>query len=147
MRQEIFFQQIAKQQVLAGEKVKKELDQVNKELLLIGELQLENMRRIETFSASRNNEYEVEELKKACEEEIKAMNQQLEAKVGILEAYKHRVIEMEHIILERDNLILSLKQMIQEVNEQRFEKLEVSCRITEKFNVNTDDNGFSELTH
>nr|ALE20552.1 TSC1 [Leptinotarsa decemlineata] len=115
---------IAKQQVLAGEKVKKELDQVNKELLLIGELQLENMRRIETFSASRNNEYEVEELKKACEEEIKAMNQQLEAKVGILEAYKHRVIEMEHIILERDNLILSLKQMIQEVNEQRFEKLE-----------------------
>ncbi|CAH1170194.1 unnamed protein product [Phaedon cochleariae] len=115
---------IARQQASAGEKGRKELEQVNKELLLIGELHLKYQEKLDSVYANKRSDKELEELKSTYEEELKGLNQQLEAKLGNLEAYRNRVVELEHTLISKEDLILTQKQSLALINEQRFVKLE-----------------------
>lgn len=58
--------------------------------------------------------------------QILVLKQQLESKTVILDSYRNRVHDLESIVLEKEDLILSQKQKIGVLNNQRFEKLEVS---------------------
>ncbi|CAH1109846.1 unnamed protein product [Psylliodes chrysocephalus] len=115
---------IAKQQALIGEKGKKELEQVNKELLMIGELQLKFKERLEALDTDKVYQVELDELRKSCYEEVRVLNQQLENKIMNLDAYRNRILELEHAIGTKDDLILSQKQLLCTINEEKFEKLE-----------------------
>ncbi|CAG9857248.1 unnamed protein product [Phyllotreta striolata] len=115
---------ITKQKVLKGEKGKRELEEVNKDLLLIGELQLKYKERLDMLDSDRVPKEQLEELRRTCWEEVKALNQQLENKISNLEAYRSRVLELEHTIGVKDDLILSQKQILCALNEEKFEKLE-----------------------
>lgn len=63
--------QIAKQKAFEGERGRRELEEANKELLLIGELQLKYQERLEQLTALKKAEEELELFKDACKEDNK----------------------------------------------------------------------------
>ncbi|XP_056635013.1 hamartin isoform X2 [Diorhabda sublineata] len=115
---------VAKQKLQQGEKGKKELEELNQELLLIGELHLKYQERLKIVDCGKVDQSLLEDVRKACNEEVRNLNVQLETKQANLEAYRSRVVELEHALTMKDDLILSQKQMIGTINEGKFEKLE-----------------------
>uniref|UniRef100_A0A6P7F9D8 Hamartin n=1 Tax=Diabrotica virgifera virgifera TaxID=50390 RepID=A0A6P7F9D8_DIAVI len=114
----------AKQEALQGVKVTKELQQVNKDMVMIGELHAKYQERLDSLDAGKVYQCELDEVRKACHDDVKVLNQQLDNKMASLEAYRTRVLELEHVIVSKDDLILSQKQMLAAINEEKFEKLE-----------------------
>ncbi|XP_057651487.1 hamartin isoform X1 [Diorhabda carinulata] len=115
---------VAKQKLQQGEKGKKELEELNQELLLIGELHLKYQERLKIVDCGKVDQSLLEDVRKACNEEVRNLNVQLETKQANIEAYRSRVVELEHALTMKDDLILSQKQMIGTINEGKFEKLE-----------------------
>lgn len=62
---------MAREQAWVGEKGRHELEQVNKELLLIGELQLKYQEKLDKLSAMKRSEEELETVKESYKEGIK----------------------------------------------------------------------------
>ncbi|XP_050499567.1 hamartin isoform X4 [Diabrotica virgifera virgifera] len=114
----------AKQEALQGVKVTKELQQVNKDMVMIGELHAKYQERLDSLDVGKVYQCELDEVRKACHDDVKVLNQQLDNKMASLEAYRTRVLELEHVIVSKDDLILSQKQMLAAINEEKFEKLE-----------------------
>ncbi|KAJ8924578.1 hypothetical protein NQ315_000727, partial [Exocentrus adspersus] len=118
---------VAREQAWIGEKGRHELEQVNKELLLIGELQLKYQEKLDRLSAMKRCDQELEQVKESYKEEVKGKEQQLEAKIAALEACRARVLELDNAISTNEDLITAQKRTITILNEQRFEKLEVNA--------------------
>jgi hypothetical protein len=76
-----FDRQFAKEQAAAGEKGRAELENVNKQLVLIGELQLKYKERLDELSSLRRCDHELELLKESCNNEIKGKFQWMLAQV------------------------------------------------------------------
>nr|CAI5859943.1 unnamed protein product [Callosobruchus analis] len=115
---------MARQQAKAGEKGRKELEQLSKELLMLGELQLKYQEKLEHLESKRMVEEELRLTKEAYKEEIRALNQHLESKVATLESYRNRMVELEHALEIKEDMVLAQKQLLSGLNEQHFEKLE-----------------------
>lgn len=68
----ILILQIAKEQASAGEKGRAELEHANKELLLIGELQLKYQEALNKLSSVRQTDQELEYFKETHKHELKS---------------------------------------------------------------------------
>ncbi|XP_030766051.1 hamartin isoform X4 [Sitophilus oryzae] len=133
----------AKEQAMAGEQVKQELQRVNRELLLIGELHVKYKERLDRLSTLRQCEEEVRQIKDSYKEELKAMNHTIELKSAAVEAYKMKAIEMEHLLQAKDEVISAQKRTLSSYNENeeallesiqsKYEtQLSVNCVLEEK---------------
>lgn len=114
---------IAREQAWAGERGRAELECVNKELLLIGELQLKYQEKLNQLSSIRNADEELRQLKEAYNAELKTLNHQLEHKIVNLEACQVRVSELEHEMLKYEETISQQKRKLRIANEEHHEKL------------------------
>ncbi|VEN41264.1 unnamed protein product [Callosobruchus maculatus] len=117
-------EQMARQQAKAGEKGRKELEQLSKELLMLGELQLKYQEKLEHLESKRMVEEDLRLTKEAYKEEIRALNQHLESKAITLDSYRNRMVELEHALEIKEDMVLAQKQLLSGLNEQHFEKLE-----------------------
>lgn len=74
------FDQVAQEEAWAGEKGKVELEQVNKELLISGEIQLRYKEKLLEIPYLKKSEQELALIKESYSNEIKSM--QLKMKIG-----------------------------------------------------------------
>ncbi|CAH1968886.1 unnamed protein product [Acanthoscelides obtectus] len=115
---------VAKQQAKCGEIGRKQLEQVNKELLMLGELQLKYQERLDQVEAKREVQEELNVTKETYREDIRVVNHHLESKISMIDSYRTRLVELEHTMASKEAGILTQKQMLSGLNEQHFEKLE-----------------------
>jgi tuberous sclerosis protein 1 len=120
-----FDRQFAKEQAAAGEKGRAELENVNKQLVLIGELQLKYKERLDELSSLRRSDHELELLKESCNNEIKALHQRYREKVTKLDACTSKISELEQIIRQNEETISLQKRTLNSMNEETEEKLKV----------------------
>ncbi|XP_069705374.1 hamartin isoform X2 [Periplaneta americana] len=110
-------------QASAGEQLRGDMEQLQKELILMGELQQKYRDRFSQLPL-RNNEEEVAYIQDAYCEEIRAINEMLEQRNSVLEAAKARVADLESVMTRRDMIIADQKRVLKQVKEEYQEKLE-----------------------
>ncbi|XP_050300814.1 hamartin isoform X1 [Anthonomus grandis grandis] len=110
---------IAKEQALAGEKVKQELQRVNRELLLMGELHIKYLEQLDQLPSIGQYEESCKRIADAYKEEVKTLQHLVEAKSSTLEAYRSRIFELEHSLTAKEEIIASQKRTLTAVNEEK----------------------------
>nr|CAH7719168.1 unnamed protein product [Callosobruchus chinensis] len=100
-------EQMARQQAKAGEKGRKELEQLSKELLMLGELQLKYQEKLEHLESKRVVEEELKLTKEAYKEEIRGISLLL------------------FVIVSNENMLLELSWT--EIDICLFSHLEIIC--------------------
>ncbi|KAI4469373.1 hamartin [Holotrichia oblita] len=114
---------IAKEQADAGEKGRIELEHVNKELLLLGELQLKYQERLQDLALSKRSDIEQKRLFDIHKHDMQVLTQQLEGKKKNLEACGTRITELEGVIQKHDDFCAVQKRQLNDVKEEYHEKL------------------------
>ncbi|CAG9771041.1 unnamed protein product [Ceutorhynchus assimilis] len=115
---------VAKEQALVGEKVKLELQRVNRQILLMGEMHVQYRERLEKLPSTRQCDEEMRQISEAYREELNALQYSLEAKTVTIEAYKSRILELEQTISNKDDIISAQKRTLASANEAREALLE-----------------------
>ncbi|XP_022905445.1 hamartin [Onthophagus taurus] len=108
---------IAKEQAEAGERGRLELDRLNRELLLLGELQLKYQERMNDAALLKRSDVELIKLTEAYKYEIQGYNNQLETKQNQLDACKARILDLEHKVQRHDDTTISHKKQLNDVKE------------------------------
>lgn len=116
------------------------MEQANKELLLIGELQLKYQEALSKLSSFRQIEQELEYTKETFKHEVKgnlniifvenvlislfaALSHHLDSKVALLEACQQRISELEQNVAQCESIISLQKRSLSGANEEHDEKL------------------------
>ncbi|KAL1517767.1 hypothetical protein ABEB36_001491 [Hypothenemus hampei] len=115
---------IAREQILAGEKVRQQLQRVNGELLLMGELHEKYKEKLDKLSSFRQYDEEMNQISEAYKEELKCLQRQIDSKTATMEVCKARVADLEHSVTAKDEVIASQKRTLAAVNEEREAILE-----------------------
>ncbi|GJQ87097.1 putative hamartin protein [Trypoxylus dichotomus] len=115
---------IAKEQADAGERGRMELEHVNKELLLLGELQLKYQERLNDLASAKRGDIEQKKLVDVQKHDMQVLTQQLETKKKNLEACGTRITELEGIIQKHDDSCAVLKRQLNDIKEEYHKKLE-----------------------
>ncbi|XP_046388125.1 hamartin isoform X2 [Ischnura elegans] len=116
----------------AGEQLRGELEHLQKEMVLMGELQ---QRYRDSFSQQALQKRGTEELSMILDtlnEESKNMHQLMDSKTASLNAAKSRVTELEGIVTRRDMLIADQKRLLKCAKEEYQEQLEA---VENKYNA------------
>ncbi|XP_076272387.1 hamartin-like isoform X4 [Rhynchophorus ferrugineus] len=109
---------VAKEQALVGEQVKQELQRVNTELLLKGELHVKYREKLSKLEGLKQYDEITNQHKRAFEEEVKSLQSVIEAKSVVLESYKVRLFELEQQLSQKDETISEQKRTLASVNEE-----------------------------
>ncbi|KAG8232141.1 hypothetical protein J437_LFUL012151 [Ladona fulva] len=108
----------------AGEQLCEELEHLQKEMVLMGELQQRYRDSFSQQALQKHGEEEISLLQETCNEEIKGMQQLMDTKSASLEAAKSRVSELEAVVTRKDMLIADQKRLLKCAKEEYQEKLE-----------------------
>lgn len=111
-------------QASAGQQLRSHMEQLQKELILMGELQQKYRDRFSQLPLLRHSEDELAHLQDSYHEEIKGVNEMLDLRNSTLEAAKARIAELESVITRRDMIIADQKRVLEQVKEEYQEKLE-----------------------
>lgn len=111
-------------QASAGHQLRGHMEHLQKELILMGELQQKYRDRFSQLPLLRQSEDELAHLQDSYHEEIKGVNEMLESRNSALEAAKARIAELESVITRRDMIIADQKRVLEQVKEDYQEKLE-----------------------
>ncbi|PSN42592.1 hypothetical protein C0J52_08706 [Blattella germanica] len=111
-------------QASAGERLRGDMEQLQKELILMGELQQKYRDRFSQLPLLRHHEDEVALLQDSYCEEIKGITEMLESRNSALEASKARNSELESVVTRRDMIIADQKRVLKQVKEEYHEKLQ-----------------------
>ncbi|KAJ3662889.1 hypothetical protein Zmor_007207 [Zophobas morio] len=115
----------AKEQAAAGDKGRAELENVTKQLVLIGELQLKYKERLDELTSLRRSDQELELLKESYNNEIKTLHQRYREKVSKLEACINKIGELEQIIRQNEETISLQKRTLNSINDETEEKVKI----------------------
>lgn len=114
---------IAKEQAWAGENIRAELENVSKQLLLSGEMQMRYQEKLAQLPMLQRYELEFLRCTDTYTNEIKNLQQSLEAKTSLLEACRARISELEQLLNRSDESTTRQKRLLSEVAEEYEEKL------------------------
>uniref|UniRef100_A0AAR5PLV8 Hamartin n=1 Tax=Dendroctonus ponderosae TaxID=77166 RepID=A0AAR5PLV8_DENPD len=115
---------VAREQALAGEKLKQELQRVNGELLLMGELHIKYREKLDQLSSKRQTEEELRQLSETYREEVKVLQRVIETKTITIEVFRARINDQEHAASAKDETIANQKRLLAAVNEERESMVE-----------------------
>lgn len=110
-------------QASAGEQLKSQVEYLQKELILMGELLQKYREKISHFSLQSDEKYSITQ--EYYVEEVRNLNGMVDLKVSALEASKNRVNELEALLAKKDALIADQKRALKTVKEECQEQLEV----------------------
>lgn len=118
-----------------------ELEVVNRQLLLAGELNLKYQERLADLQLYKRSDFELEMMKDAHQHELKGIcfdnalqvlfglllgvKDQLESKSIALEAYRTRVAQLEQIVNQHTEEIVVQKHRLTEIKEEYHEIVQV----------------------
>ncbi|XP_017775140.1 PREDICTED: hamartin isoform X2 [Nicrophorus vespilloides] len=128
---------VAKEQVIKLDKCRFELEKVNKELLLAGELILKYEERLGELDVLRRCEEEQIHLTETYNHEIAALQQQLESKNLIIEAHRSRISELEQAMCHHGEAEAMYKKTFNDLREEFHEKIKsVESKYRSQLSVN-----------
>ncbi|KAF4532213.1 hypothetical protein B566_EDAN002276 [Ephemera danica] len=108
-----------------GERLGGELNQLQREMMLLGELQQRQQDHLVHLPLMSQHHEETLRVKDACKEEIAGVKQQLEVRSSSLEAAKMRILELESIINKKENLIVEEKKLLKAMKDEYSAKLNI----------------------
>ncbi|XP_066991586.2 hamartin isoform X2 [Anabrus simplex] len=111
-------------QASVGEQLRDNLEQLQKKLLLMGELQQKYRDRFSQLPLLRHHEDESTILKDAYYEEVKSLQEITESRNSSLESVKARVAELEGVVTRKDTIIADQKKILKQVEEEYHVQLE-----------------------
>ncbi|GLV45534.1 Tsc1 [Carabus blaptoides fortunei] len=120
-----------------SERLRAELEHLQRELLLSGELNQRYRERLDQWPLMEHRHEEARMLAEAYSEEVRGFQQQLESKTSLIEAQKAHLQELEHATQQRDELYASQKRMLKEVKEEYHEQL---CAVESKYETQRNIN-------
>ncbi|XP_066249925.1 hamartin isoform X2 [Euwallacea similis] len=115
---------IAREQALAGDKFRQQLQRVNGDLLVMGELQVKYQEKLDKLLNKGQSDEGIRQLSETYREELKGLQQQIDAKTLALDAYKARLTELEHSIGAKDEIIAGQKRTLTAASLEREAVLE-----------------------
>ncbi|XP_019873494.1 hamartin isoform X2 [Aethina tumida] len=115
---------VAKELARAGERGRSELENVNRELLLMGELHVKFRERLERVAAMSETEEELRMTRESYMHEIKEVKDRLESTKCLLNAHRERLSELEQKLKTKDNLISQQKQQMAGMAEENRCKIQ-----------------------
>ncbi|XP_066138262.1 hamartin-like isoform X1 [Euwallacea fornicatus] len=115
---------IAREQALAGDKFRQQLQRVNGDLLVMGELQVKYQEKLDKLLNKSQSDEGMRQLSETYREELKGLQQQIDAKTLALDAYKARLTELEHSISAKDEIIAGQKRTLTAASLEREAVLE-----------------------
>ncbi|XP_044732260.1 hamartin isoform X3 [Chrysoperla carnea] len=110
-------------QAIAGEQVRADFEQLQKEHILLGELQLKYQERFADLPNLKCRDEEIEFMTEAYAQEIEALNQQLMNRNAKIEALKVRNTDLENAVQRHDEICSEQKRILTVVKEEYQEKL------------------------
>lgn len=121
-------------QASLGEQLKAQIEYLQKELILMGELQLKYRERIHFLTMQSEESHSIST--KYYNEEVKNLNDLVDLKTSSYEVAKNRVAELEALLTKKDMLLADQKRVLKTVKEECQEQLEVffiiCCMRTER---------------
>lgn len=112
-------------QASAGEQLKSQVEYLQKELILMGELLQKYREKISHFTLQSDEKNSI--LHEYYVEEVRNLNGLVDLKTSALEAGKNRINELEVLLAKKDSLIADQKRALKTVKEECQEQLEVRC--------------------
>lgn len=119
---------MAREQALAGEKLKQELQRVNGELLLMGELHIKYREKLDQLSSRRQSAEELRQLSETYREDVRVLQRVIESKTITIEVFRARINDLEHAASAKEETIANQKRLLAAVNEERESSVEVSVK-------------------
>ncbi|XP_065161962.1 hamartin isoform X3 [Atheta coriaria] len=113
---------VYREQVLAGERGRVELERVNRELLLAGETIIKYRERFAELSARNVSDFERTQYTEIYQHELKSLRNQLELKATTLEAYRVRIADLDAAMQQHEKLIRAHKKLLNDTKEECNEK-------------------------
>lgn len=113
-----------KNKVATNIELRAEVDRLNKELILSGELQQKYREKFSSLSSPSNLRIEMEQRTAAYNNDLLAQKAALDARLQQLDANKERVAELENQVLQKDQSINEQKNMIKNIKEQYEEQIQ-----------------------
>ncbi|KAL3284795.1 hypothetical protein HHI36_018936 [Cryptolaemus montrouzieri] len=114
---------IAKEQAAMGEKARAEVERLNREILLLGELQVKYQERLAEAEKNKLLNVELDMLEMTYKEELRGFKSKTDSNKTLIEAYRQRIADLEGILSQKDEGIAQLKKSLMEVNAENYEKL------------------------
>ncbi|KAK7868192.1 hypothetical protein R5R35_003057 [Gryllus longicercus] len=111
-------------QVVVGEQLKESVEQLQKKLLLMGELQQRYRDRFSQLSLLKCPDEEVTVLQDSYISEVQSLQEMLEIRSSSLEAAKTRIAELETSLCRKDQLIAEQKRVLRSLEEEYDDRLE-----------------------
>lgn len=109
-------------QASLGEQLRAQIDYLQKELILMGEMQQKYRERISQLALHSDAKSSIGQ--ESCVEEVRNLNALVDSKSSNLETYKNRVSELESLLTKKDMLVADQKRALKTVKEECEEKLE-----------------------
>ncbi|KAJ9597282.1 hypothetical protein L9F63_011853, partial [Diploptera punctata] len=136
-------------QASAGERLRRDIEQLQKELILMGEFQQKFRDRFAHLPLLRRHEEEMAYLQESYSSDIKGLNELLESRTSALEAAKARISDLESVVTRRDMIIADQKRVLKQVKEEYQQKLEAveSKYQTQRSITQKMENHILELHH
>ncbi|KAK9882395.1 hypothetical protein WA026_020917 [Henosepilachna vigintioctopunctata] len=121
---------IAKEQAAMGERARAEVERLNKEILLLGELQLKYQEKLALAEKTKEADAQLQMLEISFKEEIRSLKNKADTYKSIMEAYRQRVIDLEGNLSQKDDCISHLKKNLFDVT---FEKNDTIKTVDAKY--------------
>ncbi|XP_071443239.1 hamartin isoform X2 [Hetaerina americana] len=112
------------EQASVGEQLRGELEHLQKEMVLMGELQQQYRDSFSQQALHKHGEEELTMLQETFNEERKTIQQLMDSKSASLDAAKSRVTELEGIVTRRDMMIADQKRLLKCTKEEYQGQLE-----------------------
>ncbi|KAK6627296.1 hypothetical protein RUM44_009773 [Polyplax serrata] len=122
-------------QASAGEQLKSQVEYLQKELILMGELLQKYREKISHFTLQSDEKNSI--LHEYYVEEVRNLNGLVDLKTSALEAGKNRINELEVLLAKKDSLIADQKRALKTVKEECQEQLEaVETKYKSQISIN-----------
>uniref|UniRef100_A0A1B6CYZ0 Hamartin n=1 Tax=Clastoptera arizonana TaxID=38151 RepID=A0A1B6CYZ0_9HEMI len=144
-----------------GQELKGELQTIQRELTLAGELQQKYQEKIKELSTSSQLNVEETIARDSFNNQIAAINQTLETRTCNWESAKSRISDLENMLTKKDNIITDLKRKLKATKDEYQEQLEaveskytslrsINCKLEEQILESyhrTDSSKLQSTTH
>lgn len=110
-------------QATAGEQLKSQVEYLQKEFIIMGEMQQKYRERLNQLTLQTDEKHSI--YQECYVEEVRGLAAAVESKSSALEVMKNRVTELEALLTKKDMLVGDQKRALKTVKEECQEQLEV----------------------
>nr|XP_018900314.1 PREDICTED: hamartin isoform X1 [Bemisia tabaci]XP_018900315.1 PREDICTED: hamartin isoform X1 [Bemisia tabaci]XP_018900316.1 PREDICTED: hamartin isoform X1 [Bemisia tabaci] len=116
----------------AGKELKKELESLQKEMMIAGEIATNYRDSAQQLANIRNEANHAKFAQEAFHHQVANLKQVVDTQGSTIEASKSRITELENILSKKDTIIQEQKELIERIKEQYHSQLQA---VEDKYNA------------